>query len=261
MSIKKVRNILYNIKSKEKIIEVLEWYKKQTCGICNEFAYEIITLEEIEEIIKEYKSIVGVIHVSIIQSNVTPNPIFWWLFDGLEYLQIYDWISFRYALAYNGWLDDDDIEDFIIEFGGNEMKPISDVNKATLTELKEIDKNGINCHFNKNGTNDWMFDHDLKKWFYMPTNQTITEYLLENVPMALSPTILKEYTKDLLFKMTFNKNVTNMSNIDILNCISTKREQGDQIEVKMFGEWVTITQKQFRYIVNEAVERFILGEK
>lgn len=148
----------------------------------------------------------------------------------------------------------DSIEDII------QTKPKGD-DEMNTEDAKEIDYNLIEDYLEQNGTLGWKWDKDLERWFYEPTGQTIREYILDNIDTILSPNILKEYMKLLLFSKNFSHVVKNMTDIQLLNTISTKSNVDDNLYcVCVVGNKIDITRKQWRYLIHEATERFIMRE-
>ena len=135
--------------------------------------------------------------------------------------------------------------------------PVSDVQQATLSELRELDEDKIRTHFKRCGTDHWIFDHDLQKWFNLETNQTIREYLLDNIETALSPDLLKDFTSELLWHIGFDDILDELTNMQLLSTITSHKVTDKNHTVYMIGERINITPKQWRKIIDNAVERFI----
>lgn len=136
-------------------------------------------------------------------------------------------------------------------------KMTSNIEQTTLSELKKLDENKIKVHFERNSTEDWIFDHDLQKWTYIPTGQTIKEYLLDNIELVLSPDMLKDFTSELIWHLNFDDVLDELTNMQLLSTITTQKQTDNGYLIYLIGEKVHITPKQWRKIVEKAVERFI----
>ena len=128
-----------------------------------------------------------------------------------------------------------------------------------IEELRKADEEKIKEHFRN--SNDWIFDQDLKLWFNVSTNQTIREYLLDNVETILSPNELKEFTSKLIFDLSFCEIVEEMSNVELFTVLITTEKNDNKYKTVIYDCEMEITPKQWRKIVDEGVERFIMGNK
>lgn len=131
--------------------------------------------------------------------------------------------------------------------------------KMNIKELRKADEEKVKEHFQN--SNDWIFDQDLKLWFNMSTNQTIREYLLDNVETLLSPNELEEFTSKLIFDLSFYEIVEEMSNVELFTVLITTEKNDNKYKTVIYNCEMEITPKQWRKIVDEGVERFIMGKK
>ena len=113
-----VAKIINTIKTEKEVKHFLDWYKEIQSGIVCYFDYEIITKNQISDIIKESECEDICIEVEDYNWYTGYNPIICWEVEHDEpTLFIMDWRSLSHNIAYNGWLVDiEDIESLIKTF-------------------------------------------------------------------------------------------------------------------------------------------------
>lgn len=150
----------------------------------------------------------------------------------------------------------DSVEDIIkipTKKGDDTMKVNEEIE---LSGILEMDLEEIREHF-KNNTDDWIFDHDLSQWIYMPTNQTVRGYILSNIETILSPNLLKEDVEKILWFENFEEILDELSDVELLTTLTTQEPTDKGHKIYLFGSHVYITPKQWRQIIYEATRRFI----
>lgn len=115
-NITKIKNTLNNMKTKDKIIDFLNWYKEtETTGLSCQFNYRIITKNEISKVIQTYEHTEIRINLQDFGYDFY-NPIICWLnTKDVPTLMIMDWVCLKneidHWINYNG-----DSEAFIEKF-------------------------------------------------------------------------------------------------------------------------------------------------
>ena len=146
-NITKIKNTLNNMKTKDKIIDFLDWYKEtETTGLSCQFDYKIITKNEISKVIQTYEHTEIRIDLQDFGYDFY-NPIICWLnTKDVPTLMIMDWVSLKneidHWISYNG-----DSKSFIEKFKTPTLedeikekypKLHPEVQKALLKEIIEF---------------------------------------------------------------------------------------------------------------------------
>lgn len=113
-----VATIINKIKTEKEVKHFLDWYKEIQSGIVCYFDYEIITRNQISDVIKETECEDICIEIEDYNWYTGYNPIICWEVEHDEpTLFIMDWRCLSHNIAYNGWLVDiEDIESLIKTF-------------------------------------------------------------------------------------------------------------------------------------------------
>lgn len=132
------------------------------------------------------------------------------------------------------------------------------MNNTTYKELKEIDEESIRQHFTSDVSRNWNFDQGLEIWFEEKTSQDIRQYLLDNIDLFLSPDVHEDFVNDILFHDNFDEVIECLSNVELLTAVVNKREDENGYNTTIWDYKFEISRKEWRKIVDEATNRFVL---
>lgn len=108
-----IEETIDKIKTEEEVNRFLEWFKIINSGPCNNFDYDIITDNQISDVISQNKNSVRIERQNFYYNFY--NPIICWNNDGT--LMIMDWVSLKYNIIHEDWIDVySDFESFYKEF-------------------------------------------------------------------------------------------------------------------------------------------------
>ena len=166
-------------------------------------------------------------------------------------------IAKKYNLYGNEWETNpnylfDDVIPRLQEFfeGDDNMK----------SKLAKIDEEKIKKHFTGETIDEWAYDTFLEKWVNINTDQSIEEYLYENLDLILDPDKFVSFTSILLLESNLNDILDNLTDVELLSAIISKKAYEGGYKIYVYNNVITITPKQWRQIVYVAVERFIRRE-